>query len=451
MGFIFGGDTGETQASIKRKRRIANALARRVAGPTPRNIGEGIGLVGQALASRFIGRKADRAEREGQDKATAAFNALLGTQQAQIRPGDAGPGVIGTPQAPTAPNTLDGLDPRMMALMGDPFASPGQQAVLRALMQQRMAATAPITPYQTAVMEAQKAARDQVQGNADRTFGLAQGHFGLARSAANKRDIIEDANGRKRYADTGEFVFEDFEAVPEPGFTQLTAEEAATLGLPEDKVFQKGPDGRITQIGGGGVTVNTGDILGSQQPSLGPAPETVQPPEPDVTPAFGLKGMAKNVVNAASDFVGWGLVWPKADRAKRALTSLKTETVLGFKSLVNQRLSNQMITAFEALTSEAGSGKEGALTQFKQTRELLQRAFNNNAEVTANPENFLPKAVSDAGKDGIALKGILDRYNAIIENFDSSSQAAPQAAPQTTGDSAADAIMDQLLRDGDIQ
>ena len=36
----------ETQASIKRKRRIANALARRVAGPTPRNVGEGIGLVG---------------------------------------------------------------------------------------------------------------------------------------------------------------------------------------------------------------------------------------------------------------------------------------------------------------------------------------------------------------------------------------------------------------------
>ena len=45
FGF-FEPSKGETPQSIKRQREVARALARRVAGPTPRNVGEGIGLVG---------------------------------------------------------------------------------------------------------------------------------------------------------------------------------------------------------------------------------------------------------------------------------------------------------------------------------------------------------------------------------------------------------------------
>ncbi len=38
----------------------------------------------------------------------------------------------------------------------------------------------------------------------------------------------------------------------------LTADEAAALGLPADKSFQRGPDGEIKQIGSNGTTVNVG-------------------------------------------------------------------------------------------------------------------------------------------------------------------------------------------------
>jgi prefoldin subunit 5 len=42
------------------------------------------------------------------------------------------------------------------------------------------------------------------------------------------------------------------------GYQPLSREEAMQMGLPEGAVYQRGPDGRITQIGGGGtnVTVN---------------------------------------------------------------------------------------------------------------------------------------------------------------------------------------------------
>jgi len=59
-------------------------------------------------------------------------------------------------------------------------------------------------------------------------------------------------------------VIGDFRDPPAPGFAPLTAEEAASLGLPPGS-YQRGPDNRIYEIGGGNtnVTVNTGE--GSSQ------------------------------------------------------------------------------------------------------------------------------------------------------------------------------------------
>jgi hypothetical protein len=45
---------------------------------------------------------------------------------------------------------------------------------------------------------------------------------------------------------------------PDPGFQMVPPDEVAQLGLPPG-AYQRGADGRITQVGGGGVTVNTGD------------------------------------------------------------------------------------------------------------------------------------------------------------------------------------------------
>jgi hypothetical protein len=60
--FIFGGSTGETPESIARKREIALAM---MPQGTPRDIGEGLNAIGDALLARGLYKKAGRAEAEG--------------------------------------------------------------------------------------------------------------------------------------------------------------------------------------------------------------------------------------------------------------------------------------------------------------------------------------------------------------------------------------------------
>lgn len=54
--------------------------------------------------------------------------------------------------------------------------------------------------------------------------------------------------------DNGPEAIGDFNT-PEPGYTMLTPEEAAAQGLPPG-AYQRGPDNKISAVGGGGVTVN---------------------------------------------------------------------------------------------------------------------------------------------------------------------------------------------------
>lgn len=108
-GFIFGGNTGETPESLKRKREIANALAMSAVGHAPRNIGEGLSSIGQALAYRAIAGKADKAAAAGQESANAAFNPIV----AALGGGGA------FPAAPGAPSNVDVPTQRVASAFGD--------------------------------------------------------------------------------------------------------------------------------------------------------------------------------------------------------------------------------------------------------------------------------------------------------------------------------------------
>lgn len=79
VSFLFGGETGETPESIRRKREIANALVARDLGSSPRNVGEGLSAIGKALIYRQMMGKADAAEKSGISKADDAFNAIFGS------------------------------------------------------------------------------------------------------------------------------------------------------------------------------------------------------------------------------------------------------------------------------------------------------------------------------------------------------------------------------------
>ena len=76
VSFIFGGENmPKTPQELARLRQMAEALSpsRRV----PQNVGEGLSAIGQAIASRIIAGRADRAERAGVDAANSAFAGLF--------------------------------------------------------------------------------------------------------------------------------------------------------------------------------------------------------------------------------------------------------------------------------------------------------------------------------------------------------------------------------------
>lgn len=77
-GYLFGGNTGETPQSIARKRAVAEALMARATGRVPRNTGEGLNAVGQALAGVIKERRTDRLEAGGRAQGEAAFQSLFG-------------------------------------------------------------------------------------------------------------------------------------------------------------------------------------------------------------------------------------------------------------------------------------------------------------------------------------------------------------------------------------
>lgn len=100
---MFGGNTGVTYEQLQRRRKIAERL---MAGnrSAPRNVGEGLHAIGQAIAGRAIERRADKREAEMRKDFEAKFEGV-------------------------APN-VSGL----MDLATSPFATSAHKSVIDALM-----------------------------------------------------------------------------------------------------------------------------------------------------------------------------------------------------------------------------------------------------------------------------------------------------------------------------
>jgi len=102
--YIFGGNTGETPETLKRKRAMAEALAQ---GRMPKNVGEGLTEVGNAIAYRMALADLASGEAMGQQKASAAMSPILsafGGGAAAFPPAPAAGGAASQfPPAPAAP------------------------------------------------------------------------------------------------------------------------------------------------------------------------------------------------------------------------------------------------------------------------------------------------------------------------------------------------------------
>lgn len=76
VGFLFGGNTGETPESLKRKRELIEELM--VGQRTPQNWGEGWGAVMKGIATGIGRRRLDKAEAAGRQTATSTMDKIKG-------------------------------------------------------------------------------------------------------------------------------------------------------------------------------------------------------------------------------------------------------------------------------------------------------------------------------------------------------------------------------------
>lgn len=80
MGYIFGAGTGKTQADLERERLLVDALLG--PKPAPRNLGEGLSALGEAIGSRLAMRRLASDTTATNDAGSALFKTLFGGTQA---------------------------------------------------------------------------------------------------------------------------------------------------------------------------------------------------------------------------------------------------------------------------------------------------------------------------------------------------------------------------------
>jgi len=130
------------------------------------------------------------------------------------------------PAAGQTQQAVPGMSEALLRAISDPRATPQTRAVAQALMQQQSAQ--------------QAQAAEQQQWMARQQYEQAQQQNDPLRRIQLEKGQLELDQARN----------------PKPGFRTLTTDEKKQLGLPANGAFQAGADGKISQIGGGGVTVN---------------------------------------------------------------------------------------------------------------------------------------------------------------------------------------------------
>lgn len=177
VGFIFGGNTGETPETLARKRAIvAQIMGSRNA---PRNVGEGLNAIGDGIVANVLNRRADRGDAAGQESASAAFNPLLDAYKAKLSGG-----------FPAAPNPGDSTS---MASMAAPDAASARVAQAHG--------DGGMSAYQNAIASIESAGSGDYNavGPAHKTLGRALGKYQVME--ANIGPWSEKHLGRRITAD----------------------------------------------------------------------------------------------------------------------------------------------------------------------------------------------------------------------------------------------------------
>jgi hypothetical protein len=365
QSFLFGGQTGKTPEQVAKQRELAQLMASQ-ASRGPKNVGEGLTAVGQALAYRMNTDAANKGENEGRAAFAPMYDALFADD--------------GTP--PT--------DTEFAGIMGHDWASPGQRAVAQALQQRGW---------------------NQQDTAADRAW---QERF---RAAGWGREDARDATQWERGAPMRDLELQqaqldyqqDLNPVPDPGFTMLAPDEVASAQLPAGS-YQRGPDGKVYEIGGGGVEIN---MPGA--PMIGTIPPSYAATQDPTTQAWSMAPIPGSPAAAELE----------ADAARAGAgaesDAILTDTVTGAAQNIRGKIG--------ALTTGVGGWMLGNLP-FTDAGELYKNV--STLKSIATTENL--QAMRDASKTGAALGAITAPELVLLQDKAGPMDPANPSFPQQLDD-----------------
>lgn len=261
---------------------------------------------------------------------------------------------------------------------------------------------------------ARKAVMDALMGNADPTMADISGALGneWVTSDPGSSAIVQALLGqelqqndplRQQQLAMGAIELENARnPQPEPGFTLLAPEEALTLGLPEGGAYQKGPDGKIYEIGGGGtnVNVNTGDGapgLGKLSTDFGYVLD--ENGNPKIDPATGLPTAAAIPGSPAA--------------LEAAALAEKAALGAGRKDVSTDVITTAASIARDLAAKPGNTGMTGAVwSNLSETEAAELRRQVGVLTANATIENLT--AMRAASPTGGALGAVSDRENAML-------------------------------------
>lgn len=462
MSFIFGGDTGTTYEALQRKRAMADALMQGRKS-TPRTV-DGIASAAESIAGALIGNKADRQKGEldadwlkgaqgsglssqhlailkdmphqarmaymlnqldkkptgGPSKSDLQNTAAMEAIAAALQPAEA-PSAGPTPAdiAPTGPTTaaMESWSPTqpeaplMQPVEAPEWRDPNWQAQQAAGSPRQFEPIPPaFEPHAFSAPTPPEAAPEAPAG-------------GVTPELIKTLRMQGITTGNKQLLS---MVSEMEKMLPKGGFNMLSPEEVAQMGLPADKSWQVGPDNKISQVGGGGVTVNTGD----QGREFGTIPQGYVLIDDDSTPS-GKRMVA--VTDGPEDTTKNDET--KEETVQQSATIVADEIAISKELIKGESFLNPTTGITGNLLSKVDSTDAGRLK-------------NRLTTIKANIGFDKLQAMRDASPTGGALGQVSEFENRLLQAVFGSLEQSQDAASLNYNLSRLENIYDRVINKG---
>lgn len=370
VGFLFGGDTGETAQSLARKRDIQDMLARQIMGSQPKTAAEGIGALLSGIGVGISRYRTDKAQKAGTDAASTLYNSILGTPARS------------TTSAPSAtPGAMGGNMPKVDSKGNMPVATVGNDEIRNGIITSANALGIDPVDLATAISYETAGTFDPTKRGPTTQHGQHRGliQFGETQAVENGVDWNNPVgsqlgeNGavvsylRKAGVKPGMGMMDIYSAINAGSVGRYGASDANNGGAPgtvADKVNNQMVGHRqkaLALLGQGGATVgepmayydDKGLSVESRQPLFSPDAQT--------RPA----GNARSTVEATA---------PR--NAAEAVTAMAGGNMPATSPFVSPFVDPRMQSA--AAANQAGASLSDEVAAFEQTPEYAARFPGRN-------------------------------------------------------------------------